>query len=236
MAQIFHQDCIDLTLTEKVQLVYADPPFFVQRDLGSFADFWPSIMDYVDYLTTRLKVCWNLLDKHGVMIVHLDWHAVHYIRVALDQAFGPERFLNEIIWKYNSGGASKRWLARKHDNLLVYVKGSDYTFNIHREPYATPNVQGRAGFHPDGRMLNDVWAIPFISTTAAERTGYATQKPLLLLERIISIFSNIGDTILDPFAGSGTTGAAAHGLQRNAIMCDTNREAVEVMMKRFASL
>lgn len=217
-----------------VQLVYADPPFFSQREYDTFDDRWVGINEYVEDLVTRLIHCWKLLGEHGVMIVHLDWHAVHYVKVALDEYLGYDRFLNEIIWWYNSGGASKRWLARKHDNLLVYVKGPDYTFNVLREPYATPNVEGRAGFHPEGRMLTDVWDISFISTTSKERTGYSTQKPLALLERIIAIYSKLGDIVLDPYAGSGTTGAAAEIMGRDSILCDINPDAVALMHQRLA--
>lgn len=234
MIDVLHVDCLDLDArTMCTQLVYADPPFFVQKDQPSFADTWRDIDQYTRYVTARLAKCWDILLPSGVMIVHLDWHASHYIKVALDKVCGYDHFLNEIIWKYNSGGASKRWLARKHDTLLVYVKGEDYTFNVQREPYATPNVQGRAGFHPDGRMMNDVWEISFISTTSSERTGYSTQKPLALLKRLLTVFSNPGDLVLDPFAGSGTTGVAAGQLGRRAVLCDTNPDAIALINRRM---
>ena len=170
------------------------------------------------------------------MLVHVDWRASHYIKLSMDrmEQFGYGNFKNEIVWKYNSGGASKRHLSRKHDTILWYVKGDgDYTFNILREPYATPDTEGRPGFHPDGRMLTDVWDIPFLSTTSGERTGYPTQKPLKLLERVVEVFSNPGDTVLDGFCGSGTTGLAAKRLGRNSILVDAGGEAVKVSKKRI---
>lgn len=216
-------------------LIYIDPPFFTQRNFQQYDDRWVSLQQYCDWLIERCSVGWDILKPGGNFLIHLDWHAVHYVKVLFDRYF-PGEFLNEIIWSYNSGGASKRKLARKHDNILWYAKsGADHTFNILREPYATPDVVDRPGFHPDGRMLTDVWQIPFLSTTAKERTGYPTQKPVQLLERIIKIFSNEGDLVLDYFAGSGTTGVVALSLNRDFILVDDNPEAIEVISKRLES-
>ena len=158
-------------------LIYIDPPFFTQRDFESFDDRWASLQTYTDWLTGYCSVGWDALNPGGNFLIHLDWHAVHAMKVRLDHCFGGN-FVNEIIWSYNSGGASKRRLSRKHDNILWYTKpGAEYTFNVIREPYATPDAADRPGFHPDGRMLTDVWQIPFLSTTAKERTGYPTRNP-----------------------------------------------------------
>lgn len=210
-----------------VDMIYIDPPFYTQREFKNFSDRWTDLDEYLDELLRRVEVGWKLLKPGGNLLVHLDWRVVHHVRIRLDSIPGDAgEFQNEIIWKYNSGGASKARLARKHDTILWYTKsGADYTFNVVREPY--PYEYSGKGFHPEGKMLSDVWTdIPIISTTGLERVGYATQKPLKLLERIIHIFSNPGDLVLDFYAGSGTTGVAAQGLGRSAILIDKNPEAV----------
>jgi site-specific DNA-methyltransferase (adenine-specific) len=229
-------DCLTATLPTGINLCYMDPPYNTGTNFGAFNDDWIDTNSYLDYLVPRIKRCWDHLTEGGNLIVHADWHAIHYIKVAVDGFAGQHNFHNEIIWAYNSGGASRRHLSRKHDTLLWWAKGENWTFNVHREPYATPNVQGRTGFHPEGRMLTDVWHIPFISTTSKERTGYPTQKPVALLERVINVFSHPGDLVCDPFCGSGTTGVAAHKLGRDAYLVDTNPDALAVARHRLSGL
>ena len=236
--EIIQGDLLTAKLPQGVDLVYIDPPFKSERDFGEYNDQWGGMGHYLSYLLPRITKCVCMLKDGGNLLVHVDWRSSHYLKTAIDRMpwFGYESFKNEIIWKYNSGGASKRHLSRKHDTILWYVKGDeDHTFNILREPYATPDVEGRAGFHPEGRMLTDVWDIPFLSTTSKERTGYPTQKPLALLERVVKVFSNEGDTILDGFCGSGTTGVAAKKLGRNSVMVDQNPEAIRVTKERIAN-
>lgn len=235
-ASIHVRDCIDLpdVNTLPIQLVYIDPPYNTgRRFTDEWIDSWPTTSAFIDWLRPRLKVCWDALTPNGNMIVHIDWRTVHYVKVLMDEMFGESNFRNEIIWTYRSGGASKRHLSRKHDTLLWYSKGDDYTFNSQRVPYASNDVLGRPGFHPDGKYMTDVWDISFLSTTAIERTGYPTQKPLTLLTRVIELFSNKGDLVLDAFCGSGTTGVAALALGRSCIMLDVNPEAVKVAEQRF---
>lgn len=215
-------------------LVYLDPPFFTQRHHGDFDDRWDSVAEYIDFLRPHISEAHRILSDTGNFLLHLDWRMASYARVVGDSVFGIENLQNEIIWRYSSGGASKRRLARKHDTLNWWSKSENYTFNLHREPYATPNTEGRDGFHPDGRIMTDVWDIGIISTSGKERLGYATQKPVKLLERIVSLFTNPGDTVVDFFAGSGTTGQAAANLGRNAILIDKNQRAVEIMKTRLA--
>lgn len=217
-----------------VDLIYIDPPFMTQRDFGEFNDKWNNLQEYINEITKYCKLAWdNWLKSGGVFIIHIDPRTSHYYKVELDKLFGYKYFNNEIIWNYSSGGASKNKLSSKHDVLLVYRKGESGTFNIIREPYATPNVVGRIGFHPDGRMLTDVWNVSIISTTGKERVGYPTQKPLQLLERIIKIYTNEGDTVLDFFAGSGTTGVAAKHLNRGYILIDKNKNAIDIINERI---
>lgn len=220
----------------KVDLVYIDPPFHTNRDFGQYDDRWESLEKYLGFSMENISACVNLLKDGGNFLIHLDWRASHYVKVATDEIIGHDNFHNEIVWQYNSGGASKRHLSRKHDVILWWSKGDGYTFNVLREPYATPNVEGRAGFHPEGRMLTDVWRIPFISTTSPERTGYPTQKPVQLLERVIRVFSDPGDLVFDGFCGSGTTGVAAKLLGRDSIMVDESPEAVATARKRISEV
>lgn len=235
METVITGDSNGAELPNQIDLVYADPPFNTGLDFASFDDRWDSTAAYLEYVGPRLERLWCHLRDGGNMIVHLDWHVVHYLKVYIDRFAGAENFHNEIIWSYNSGGASKRHLSRKHDTLLWWSKGPGYTFNVQREPYATPNVTERPGFHPEGRMLTDVWAIPFMSTTSKERTGYPTQKPLALLDRIVTIFSNKGDMVVDPFCGSGTTGVAAKQAGRQCWLIDINPEATGIAQQRLSN-
>lgn len=228
------QDFLKIEQSRKYDFVYIDPPFFCQRNFGEFQDSWDSIDDYMQMLVPTFIEAKRVLKDTGNICVHVDWHASHHVRLALDCIFGYQNFRNEIIWCYNSGGASKRHLARKHDNLFVYCKNPELSkFNVLREPY--PNdYGGRDGFHPEGRMLNDWWQIGIISSTASERNGYPTQKPIQLLERLINIYTDKDDLVLDFFCGSGTTLHAALNLGRSAVGVDKNHNAIEISRKRLA--
>lgn len=217
-----------------VDLIYMDPPFDTGRDFGQFTDRWISRRAYISWLTMVCSAARDTLSDTGNLLLHVDWRTVHYLKVALDEVFGVDQFRNEIIWAFASGGASKRHLARKHNTILWYSKSDNYTFNVLREPYATPGVDGRAGFHPDGRMLTDVWQLSFLSTTARERTGWPTQKPLALLERAIQVFTDRGDLVVDPFCGSGTTGLAALRHGRRYQLSDLSEQAVALTRARLA--
>lgn len=217
-----------------VDLIYMDPPFFTQRDFGEFEDKWESLDQYVDSIMTSVRYLAPFMNNTN-FVIHIDPRTSHYLKVALDGLFGYDSFVNEIIWAYNSGGASKKKLPSKHDVMLVYKIGKA-PFNVLREPYATPNVQDRPGFHPDGRMVTDVWNMSIMSTTSKERVGYPTQKPSALLERVVSIFSDEGGVVVDPYCGSGTTAVAALTLNRSFVGCDTNPSATELTMTRLEPL
>ncbi len=239
-------------------LVYIDPPFFTgrsqenRRHKHAFADQWAGgLTAYLAFLEPRFSEIHRCLKETGTLYVHLDWRAVHHVRVLLDRIFGEDQFMNEIIWSYRTGGLSRKWFGRKHDNLLVYARANGrQTFHVLREgtfrtdgmnrdeegrPYKTTR-RGRLYFHADGPALTDVWEIPFLSTVARERCGYPTQKPLALLERIIRASSNPGDVVADFFCGSGTTLVAAKKLGRRCLGCDEMKEAVALTRKRLAAL
>lgn len=193
--------------------------------------------DYWAFLEPRLREAWRLLADDGTLYLHLDYREAHYAKVMLDALFGRDSFLNELIWAYDYGAKAKgRWPA-KHDTILVYVKNpKSYYFNseeVDREPYMAPGL-----VTPEkaakGKLPTDVWWHTIVSPTGKEKTGYPTQKPEGILRRIIQASSREGDTVLDFFAGSGTTGAAALSLGRNAILIDQNPESLAVMRTRFA--
>jgi site-specific DNA-methyltransferase (adenine-specific) len=200
----------------------------------SFADGFD---DYLGFLEPRLVEARRLLKPHGSLLVHLDYREVHYAKVLLDGIFGRASFLNEIIWAYDYGArATRRWSA-KHDNILWYAKDPErYTFrfeDIDRIPYMAPGL-----VTPEkaarGKTPTDTWWHTIVSPTGKEKTGYPTQKPLAILERLVRAHSEPGDRLLDFFAGSGTLGEAALRNGRSAVLVDSNPEALEVMARRLA--
>lgn len=221
------------TSDESYDFIYVDPPYYTQRDFGDFDDRWSSMDEYVSVLSAQFSAARRVLREHGNICVHVDWHCAHKVRVELDKVFGEDSFRNEIIWCYSSGGASKHHFSRKHDNLFVYCKNPAVCkFNALREPY--PRDYGdRPGFHPDGRIMNDWWQIGILSTTAKERTGYPTQKPVELLQRLVRAYTDTGDRVLDYNCGSGTTGVAAASLGRQYTLVDKNPRAIEIARERL---
>ena len=192
--------------------------------------------DYLGFLEPRLQEAHRVLASHGSLYFHIDYREVHYVKVLLDAIFGRDSFINEIIWAYDYGGRSKtRWPA-KHDNILFYVKDPDnYTFNreeVDRIPYMAPGLVSKEK-RERGKFPTDTWWHTIVSPTGKEKTGYPTQKPVGILKRIMAASSKPGDLVLDFFAGSGTTGAAALELGRKFCLVDNNPEAFEVMRERF---
>ncbi|HEV57412.1 MAG TPA: site-specific DNA-methyltransferase [Phycisphaerales bacterium] len=200
----------------------------------AFAD---NFDDFLAFLEPRLEEAVRLLRPEGSFFLHLDYREVHYAKVLLDGLFGRDSFMNEIIWAYDYGARSKRKWPAKHDNILWYAKNPErYTFrfeDMDRIPYMAPGL-----VTPEkadrGKTPTDVWWHTIVPTNGKERTGYPTQKPLGILNRVIRIHSNPGDTVLDFFAGSGTTGEAAIRNGRSAVLIDNNPEAMEVMARRLA--
>ena len=192
-----------------------------------------------DFLKPRLLEAYRILKPHGSFYFHIDYREVHYCKILLDMIFGRESFLNEIIWAYDYGGKSKNKWPAKHDNILVYVKNpKEYTFNVEdidRIPYMAPNLVGPEKA-AKGKLPTDTWWHTIVATGGKEKTGYPTQKPLNILERIIRASSNPGDVVLDFFAGSGTTGESCYKLKRNFILIDKSIQAMEVLSKRFSHM
>jgi len=202
-------------------------------DLRRYDDRWG---DYWDFLEPRLRETWRLLADDGTLYLHLDYREAHYAKVMLDALFGRECFLNELIWAYDYGAKSRRRWPTKHDTILVYVKDpKGYYFDsegVDREPYMAPGL-----VTPEkaarGKLPTDVWWHTIVPTSGREKTGYPTQKPEGVLRRIVQASSRPGDRVLDLFAGSGTTGAVAAALGRDAVLVDENPEAIAVMRRRM---
>jgi len=192
--------------------------------------------DYGDFLMPRLEEAWRLLADDGTLYLHLDYREAHYAKVMLDAVFGRERFLNEIIWAYDYGAKPRTRWPTKHDTILVYVKTpGGHVFNvdeIEREPYMAPGLVS-AEKAERGKLPTDVWWHTIVPTSGREKTGYPTQKPEGILRRIVQASSRPGDRVLDLFAGSGTTGAVAAELGRDAVLVDVNPEAIRIMRQRI---
>lgn len=243
--ELFNTDCINLT-TDLVDLVYLDPPYSsVSED--SYYGVGDTFEDFIKYINDRLEVINKLMKPNSNILIHMDYKAIHYVKVCMDKIFGRNNFRNEIIWGFSNPTSVKRWLPRKHHTILWYGMG-EYTFNQPRVPYKTKmNVGGSSAWSKDkipweyyekkGKLLEDWWVdIPAICRNEPEKNGYATQKPLKLMERIVSTWSNTGDRVLDPFCGSGSFLEAALLAKRFPVGSDKNSEAISIAKNRLDSI
>jgi DNA modification methylase len=248
----------------RIDLIYADPPFFTNRKFPArigrgedsrkprewlmaegYHDYWPSLDDYLDFLYSRLSLMHRLLSSTGTLYLHLDWHADAYARLLLDEIFGADHLLNAIAWLYHGPSPIKKAFNRKHDTILVYTKGANYTFNADavRVPYDETTVKTfasspKAGFGkvPNlkrGKVPEDWWYFPVVARLHNERTGYPTQKPEALMRRIILASSNPGDLVADFFCGSGTTAVVAAQNGRRFIASDESLRAIQTSKARL---
>ena len=249
--------------TGKISLIYIDPPFNTGRKqsrtqirtlpsnmgdrigyqgrryqtvkIGS-QEFEDNFEDYLAFLQPRLEEAYRVLKPNGSLYFHIDYREVHYCKILLDKIFGRENFLNEIIWAYDYGARTRKKWPPKHDNILWFAKDyRDYIFNfedVDRIAYMAPGLVG-----PEkaarGKFPTDTWWHTIVPTNGSEKTGYPTQKPIGILRRIILASSNRGDTVMDFFAGSGTTGDVCLEQKRKFILVDNNLQAMKVMEKRF---
>jgi site-specific DNA-methyltransferase (adenine-specific) len=245
------------------QLVYVDPPFNTgkvqaRRTLRAVADeggertgfqgrryrttllaessYRDSFDDYLAFLAPRLEHARRLLKREGTLYFHIDYRESHHCKLLLDEIFGRECFLNEIVWAYDYGARAKRRWPAKHDTIFVYVKDpSAYFFDseeVDREPYMAPGLV-TAEKAARGKLPTDVWWHTIVPTNGREKTGYPTQKPEGIVRRMLQASTRPGDWCLDFFAGSGTLGAVAQKLGRHYVLIDSSPHAVEVMRARL---
>lgn len=242
----------------KIKLIYIDPPYMSQirynavvdgLDEGShtipaFEDRWANhIDDYLNMLYPRLWLMHRILDSDGSIFVHVDWHVSHYVRLLLDEIFGREQFVNEIIWGYSGGSNTRRNLQRKHDTIFWYGRSQNYTFNPQYRPYTPGTIErgltaskgNRYKLSEKGAMLQDWWTDinKILSPTAYENLKYPTQKPKKLLERIILMASNPGDLVADFFGGSATTADVCNETGRSWLLCDKSKLAFQTSLSRL---
>ncbi len=249
---------------ESFRLIYIDPPFNTGRlqarrmlaavqdeagertgfkgrryrtELLGEASFGDRFDDYLAFLSPRLEEAHRLLDREGTLYFHIDYREAHRCKLLLDEIFGGECFLNEIIWAYDYGARAKRRWPAKHDTILVYVKDPvAYHFDseaVDREPYMAPGLVTPEKL-ARGKLPTDVWWHTIVPTSGREKTGYPAQKPEGILRRIVAASTRPGDWCLDFFAGRGTLGAVAAQLGRRYVLIDSNPEAVEIMRARLA--
>lgn len=270
---IYHGDCIEKLKeieSDKVDLVYFDPPFFTQRrhslsnkdnsKIYEFDDKYESIEEYLRVIENVLKQTKRVLKNTGSVFLHCDKTASHNIRLVLDNVFGKDNFQSEIIWSYKRWSNAKKGLLNAHQVIFFYSKTSNFKFNtIYTDYSATTNLDqilqdrrrnenGKSVYKRDecgnvilgkekkGVPLSDVWEIPYLNPKAKERTGYPTQKPVLLLNQILNIVTDEGDLIVDPFCGSGTTCVSAKSLNRNFIGIDISLDAVKLAKSRLEEM
>jgi len=245
----------------KIDLIYIDPPFMSGTDYARkvelrglketktdiddasllqqtmYFDMWRNDA-YLQFMYERLVLLKELLAETGSIYVHLDWHVEHYIKILMDEVFGQENLLNEIIWHHDFGGRPKNFIPRKHDNILWYKKGESAIFNKEKLPllpYKGQLHKYRGGDKTE-KTVTDVWDIAYENKMSLDNTGYATQKPKELLKRIIEISSKPEDLVLDCFIGSGTTARVAQKLGRRWIGCDINKSAIQLTSRELQKI
>ena len=292
---------LDIVKDIKCDLVYIDPPYNTGRDFGDYNDKWKSMKIYSEeFLYPRIKLCYDIINNNGNIVVHIEPKNSHWVRFILDDIFGSKFFRNEIVWKTGGHAKNKKQLGRMHDTILVYSKSNKSTFNPQYQPYdegylkntkidnrgnytttaihnSQPDVNPRLNLryewnghlkqwyttkekmqelHDDDRLvynqngvprvkryvheldgipITDLW-IDISNTQSGEKVNYATQKPIKLLDRIINMYSNENDLVVDIFAGSGTTGVSAIKNKRKYFLCDINQNEKKIFDKRIKGL
>jgi DNA modification methylase len=255
--RLIHGDCLAIMRAlpdASFDVLYLDPPFFSRKDYHlpvsdgqrehSFSDTWAGgLQAYLDWLGVRLAEMHRLLQPEGALFVHLDWHAVHYVKVLLDHLFGYANFQNEFIWYYSGGGASGQRFARKHDTILYYTKSAkrwkfyaDRVRQAYKWTRGQRRADGSARDYARGKLPDDVWECHALMPWAMENLGYPTQKPEALMERLLLATTDEGDLVGDFFCGSATTLAVAQRLGRRWVGADASRIAVCLTAERLAAL
>lgn len=210
---------------------------YASRLLSALA-YDDAFTDYLAFLEPRLRHAHRLLAADGTLYMHIDYREAHYCKLLLDEVFGRDAFVNEIIWAYDYGGRSRRRWPAKHDTILMYAKDPGrYHFDaeaVDREPYMAPGLVTPEK-RERGKLPTDVWWHTIVPTNSRERTGYPTQKPEGIVRRMVAASSRPGDWCLDFFAGSGTLGAVAAALGRRYVLVDRNPDAIAVITRRLGA-
>lgn len=220
-----------------VNLIYCDILYGTGRNFGDYQDLLPDKQIILSHYEPRLKEMKRVLAENGTLYLQMDYRISHWIRCLMDDVFGYENLRNEIVWHYNSAPRRKFDLGDRHDTILRYSKTDKYKFNPVREPYSLSAPRGyekEKYYNKEGKVIGDVWNINILGQNdKTERVGYATQKPLELIKRIISLSSDEGDIVADFYCGSGTTLVAAKQLNRNYLGCDINTVALNKVTERL---
>lgn len=264
--QLYLADNLELlkSLPDKsINLTYIDPPYFSQKNYSttskvdnvtrSFTDIFEDLTEFLQFLHVRLIEIKRVTKSTGSVYVHVDWHCSHYVKVMMDNLFGYDNFINNIVWCYTGGASSRDAFATKHDDILSYaIKRGNHVFNFNEvsvpyKPGTKVQIDEETGkkyytksgtryyIERDGKILEDWWTdiMNMNHNPINERHNYPTEKPQPLLERIIKVSSNVGDTVLDCFGGSGTTAAASQKLNRKWITCDISKDSIELIKTRL---
>lgn len=242
---IFQCDNLELMKSLKsnsIDLIYSDILYGTGRNFGEYQDLKPNKEEIYNFYVPRIHEMHRILKDTGLIYLQMDYRIVHWIRDIMDNTFGYHNFRNEIIWAYNSAPRKKLDFGKRHDIILRYSKSNIYTFNSDevREPYSLTAPRGgkkEKYYHPKGKVMGDVWHINMLAQNdKTERTGYPTQKPLELMDRILLSSSNDGDTVADFFCGSGSFLVSAKTNNRNFIGCDNSNKAIEITKQRLSSI
>ena len=246
---------------KKIDLIYIDPPYMSELDYHSnisigndsnlqqinrdaFQDRWPLGLDsYLDMMYGRLKLMRRVLADTGSIFVHVDWHASHYVRVLLDEIFGRENFINEIVWCFSGGSSSRKYFHRKHDLIFWYAQSSNYVYNPQYRPYTQGTIErgltsikgDRYKLHEEGALMQDWWVDinKILSPTAYENLKFPTQKPKDLIRRLVASASKPGDVVADFFSGSGSLAEVCNEMGRYWILSDNSKLALQTCFYRL---
>lgn len=251
-SSVFCQDNLELLKSqpnESVDLIYCDILYGTGRNFGEYQDLKPIRSEIENHYLPRLKEMHRVLKSTGSIYIHCDWHINHWIRCLMDDVFGYERFINEIVWCYTGAGIkSQKNYSRKHDNIYLYSKTQNYTFNTNdvKIPAAEKTLKkyenigsgfsGKPADFTNGKLLEDWWYMAMTARFKNETGLYPTQKSKQFMERIIKASSNEGDVVADYYSGSGTTAVVCKELNRKFIVCDINPKAIEITKNRLSGV
>ena len=248
MIKLIHGDNLDYMQTiesNTIDLIYCDVLYGTGRKFADYQDLKPIRSEIEAHYIPRIKEMHRILKDTGSIYLQMDTRINHWLRCIMDDVFGYDKLLAEIIWYYNNGGGRRKtFVNKKHDVIITYSKTDTFTYNEILEPYKETSGYAKGGIvnngkkyipNKNGKNADDVWCMPILNPMSSERLGYDTQKPKALIERIIKASSNEGDLVADFYMGSGTTAVVCNELNRNFMGCDINKRAVDIAEKRVST-